>query len=54
LAPSEQDEGLRSVIAELRSSGEQVINRLSETDAELCDRQLVIKNNQWVVELLMH
>jgi ATP phosphoribosyltransferase regulatory subunit len=54
LAPSEQGEGLRSVIAELRSSGEQVINRLSETDAELCDRQLVIKKNQWVVELLMH
>mgnify|MGYP002628161494 FL=1 len=53
LAPSLSDAGLRSVITELRAIGEQVINQLSETDAEHCDRQLVNKNNEWVVEPLI-
>jgi ATP phosphoribosyltransferase regulatory subunit len=53
LAPPQSDAGLRSVIAELRASGEQVISQLSETDAEHCDRQLVNKNNEWVVEPLI-
>jgi ATP phosphoribosyltransferase regulatory subunit len=52
LAPSQQDAGLRSVVAQLRSSGEQVINRLSDSDAEHCDRQLVKLKNEWVVEPL--
>lgn len=52
LAPSEHDGSLRSAVAELRSSGEQVITRLSDSDVEYCDRQLVNKKNKWVVEPL--
>ena len=47
-----QDESLRLAVAELRANGEQVINKLSENDAEQCDRQLIQKDGAWLVKPL--
>ena len=56
LAPCPQDqaqeEGLRIAAAKLRASGEQVINKLSENDAEQCDRQLIQETGEWLVKPL--
>jgi len=54
LAPAEDDAPLRAEIARLRAAGERVVARLPDDGAKAadygCDRALVKKNGQWVVE----
>lgn len=55
-APAEDDESLDETIRTLREEGQVVICELPgiprETQTQACQRQLVKKNNQWIIESL--
>lgn len=55
LAPSVNDADLQVKISELRSAGERVIqafNNQTHIDELGCDRELVLKDNQWYVQTI--
>jgi ATP phosphoribosyltransferase regulatory subunit len=53
-APWSEDAGLRLTVRELRRSGDTVIQTLpgheSDPDEQNCDRALVLRDGQWVIE----
>ena len=49
-APNGQDEALLAKIAELREAGNVVISRLSGEADSRCDRELVLRDGQWILE----
>lgn len=53
LAPAVEDEALLSVVARLRNEGVRVVQSLDgESSPSGCDRQLVRKGSEWVLEAL--
>jgi ATP phosphoribosyltransferase regulatory subunit len=49
-SPSQGDASLWEKVAELRAAGECVVSSLSGEIDSRCDRQLVQRNNQWIIE----
>lgn len=56
LAPANTDAALQHKVAELRATGQVVVQALPDADCDTfelnCDRQLVLKNGAWQIELI--